>query len=464
MSTAATWVLPRLEKLLGSSRVRSDATTLADYEVDGKKPAAVLYPGSVEEVAAAIGFAAAEKLAVIPTGGRSKLRIGAPPSRYDLAIDLTQLNRVVAYDAGDLTVGVQPGVRFGELSRVLGEQKQIVPLSTAFSNVATIGGIVATNAVSPLRYAYGSARDFVLGIEIVTGDGVIAKSGGSVVKNVTGYDLHKLLIGSHGTLGVITRINFKTFPWPAAQQTFIATFADIEGALAYSRAIRQSPLEPRLVELLDGQASRLADLTAALDSRVVDSQRQHLPKEGWAAVVSVAGKSSVVERHAKDLAMFAEQAHAATFSVVDETVSGELLSNVREFVSRALKTYSGATVVRVNALPSAIRLLVTRLKDVSRRNAIVSACVIRAGGVIYYVLLPEDNAASRLAQAAKELMEAALGEKGSERPMIEWCPAGLKEKVNVWGPASEDLLLMIRVKKIFDPHGIMSPGRFAAGI
>lgn len=464
MSAAATWVLPRLENLLGSSKVISDSATLAKYEVEWKRPAAVLQPDSVEEVAAAIRFAAAEKIAVIPTGGRSKLRIGAPPSRYDLAVDLTQLNRVLAYDAGDLTVGVQPGIRFGELSRVLGEQKQVVPLSTAFSNVATIGGIVAANAISPLRYAYGSARDFVLGMEIVTGDGRIAKSGGSVVKNVTGYDLHKLLIGSYGTLGVITRINFKTFPWPAAQQTFHATFADIEGVLAYSRAIRQSPLEPRLVELLDARAWSLIGSRAADPG--TQPVRRPIPGEGWVAIVSVAGKPTVVERQAKELAMFAEQAQAAAFSLVDETARGELLSDIREFVAHVLRECADATILRVNALPLEIAGSVKRLNDVSARNAIRSACLVRAGGIIYYALLPENDSAatSGFAIAVKELMEAAANQKGSDRPMIEWCPTHLKAKVNVWGDAGEDLPLMRLVKKIFDPQGIMSPGRFAGGI
>jgi glycolate oxidase FAD binding subunit len=409
----------------------------------------------VEEVAVVIRFAAAEKLAVIPVGGRSKLRIGAPPARYDVALDLTELNRVVAYDAGDLTVGVQSGVRLASLSRLLGEQKQIVPLSTAFSKVATIGGIVAANSISPLRYAYGGARDFVLGMEIVTGDGMIAKTGGSVVKNVTGYDLHKLLIGSYGTLGVITRINFKTFPWPPMQQTFIATFADLEAALAYSRAIRQSPLEPRLVELLDREASR-----------VVDPGGRHLPAEGWSVVLSVAGKPPVVERHARDLAQFAEQARAAKFVSLAEEHRGELLSNVREYISRALEAHPASVVLRVNVLPSAISATLGRLNEVSRRHALASACLVRAGGIVYYSLCPNDDAnpIPRLAIAVKELMEAASSEKGSERPMIEWCPSELKAEIDVWGPANEDFQWMRGVKRVFDPCGIMSPGRFRGGI
>ena len=188
-------------------------------------PSAVVAPADAAQIAEILRFAVAEKLAVIPTGGCTKLGIGSPPARYDLALDLSRMNRVLAYDPHDLTLGVEPGVRIADLLRTLGEQKQFLPLAVPFAERATIGGIVAANSSSPLRHAYGAVRDFCLGMEFVTGEGAQAKSGGRVVKNVTGYDLHKLLIGSLGTLAVITRVNFRTFPMPQAQGTFVASFS-----------------------------------------------------------------------------------------------------------------------------------------------------------------------------------------------------------------------------------------------
>src|SRR6202011_2375012 len=110
---------------------------------------------------------------------------------------------------------------------------------------------------SPLRYAHGTARDFLLGVEFVTGEGVVSKSGGRVVKNVTGYDLHKLLIGSLGTLAVITRVNFRTFPLPPAQGTYVASFSESESAFGFCRAIAQSVLTPQILEVADPGAARL---------------------------------------------------------------------------------------------------------------------------------------------------------------------------------------------------------------
>ncbi len=166
-------------------------------------------------------------------GGCTKLGIGLPPSRYDIALDLSRMNRVLAYDPQDLTLGVEPGVRIEDLLRALAEKKQFLPLAVPFSDRATVGGIVAANSSSPLRHAYGGVRDFCLGMEFVTGEGVQAKSGGRVVKNVTGYDLHKLLIGSLGTLA---RHHAREFPH----------FSDATGAGDVRRVLSSAP-RPHLI-------------------------------------------------------------------------------------------------------------------------------------------------------------------------------------------------------------------------
>ena len=169
-------------------------------------------------------------MALVATGARTKLGIGYAPSRYDLALDMTRLNKVIAYDPGDLTLSVEAGVPLAKLAQVLAEHRQFLPLAVPFANRTTIGGLIASGVDSPLRQFYGTARDFLLGMEFVTGEGVAAKSGGRVVKNVTGYDIHKLMIGALGTLGVITRVNFKTFPMPLATRGFVARFPTAENA------------------------------------------------------------------------------------------------------------------------------------------------------------------------------------------------------------------------------------------
>ena len=196
----ATNVAARLEGVVGVARVNGSSESCAKFAVDGAVPSVVARPASSAEVVEIVRFAKSEKLALIPCGNRTKLGIGMPPARYDIAIDMTGLNQIAYYDPADLTLGVDAGMNLTELADALAQQKQFLPLAVPFFEECTVGGTIVSNIGSSLRSGYGSARDFLLGAEFVNGAGTLTKSGGRVVKNVTGYDLHKLLIGSLGTL------------------------------------------------------------------------------------------------------------------------------------------------------------------------------------------------------------------------------------------------------------------------
>src|SRR5467141_3225959 len=254
-----------LEATLGGSRVLSDPAALASYAVDEIIPSVVAIPSSPEQAAEIVRFAALENLALIPSGARTKLRIGTPPSRYDIALDMTALNQIAHYDPGDLTLSAGAGTPIAKLNATLLEHRQFLPLLVPCYSRSTIGGTIASGIDSPLCQFYGTARDFLIGAEFVSGSGAITRSGGRVVKNVTGYDLHKLLIGSLGTLAVITRLNFRTFPAPiTGSRGFVASFSNAEGALALRRAIAQSPLTPLTLDIVSpGLAQIFATQTPA---------------------------------------------------------------------------------------------------------------------------------------------------------------------------------------------------------
>ena len=165
-------------------------------------------------------------------------------------------------------------------SRRLAAKRQFLPLAPAFAERATLGGMIAASADSPLRHAYGSARDQLLGMEFVTGAGVAAKSGGRVVKNVTGYDIHQLLTGSLGTLAVITRLNFRTLPMPPQERMFVAAFAAREGALEFCRAIGKSQLQPRMVEAFNPAAARILQRGASATGPLVGGRRGSRARRG----------------------------------------------------------------------------------------------------------------------------------------------------------------------------------------
>jgi glycolate oxidase FAD binding subunit len=450
-----------LEGIVGAGHLLTRPAELDGYAVDGFEPAAAVLPGSADEVAEVVCFAAAEKLAVIPVGGRTKLGMGAPPGRYHVAMDLTRLDRVLAYDPGDLTLGVEAGIRFAELDKVLAAQRQFVPLAPPFIERATIGGILATNSSTPLRHAYGSARDYVLGMEFVTGEGTRAKSGGSVVKNVSGYDLHKLMIGALGTLGVITRVNFKTFPLPRAQTTFVASFAQAKEALGLCRTIAKSPLQPRLVEVVDPNAAGiLAGIGGGLPSA-------RWPLGQWSVVVAAAGDERVVERHGVDLSRMSQEAHALSFVALSDQEKQVLLARIREFPTHIADFTAAATLFRTSILPTHMAALVERARQVAEHNQLPVATLVRASGIVFCALVPptlDAETLARLAQAARELFHTIASAEINGRAVIERCPTELKQQVHVWGPARDDLTLMHRLKQAFDPQGILSPGRFMGGI
>src|SRR6266852_2192240 len=247
----------RLESLSGPSRISNGSAACACYAVDEVLPTAVAKPTSAEEVAEIVRFAALEKLALVPCGNRTKLAIGMPPSHYDLALDMTALNRIPHYDPGDLTVSAEAGIHLAKLNSALNEHKQFLPLLVPWYTLSTIGGTVASGIDSPLRQFYGTARDFLIGAEFVDGTGHLCKSGGRVVKNVAGYDLHKLLIGSLGTLAVIIRLNFRTFPSPVASRGFVASFPNPEGVLALRRAIANSSLTPLTLDIVSPELAQI---------------------------------------------------------------------------------------------------------------------------------------------------------------------------------------------------------------
>src|SRR6185295_5876810 len=189
----------------------------ATFDVDGVRPGYVCTPGSVDEVSEAIEAASQIVASVIPWGGGTRMTLGFPPRAGSLVLQTERLNEIVEYEPADLTVTVQAGMRLAALQARLGAEGQMLALDPAAADRATIGGLIAANASGPLRLVYGTARDLVIGTRVVNADGVISKAGGRVVKNVAGYDLNKLYVGSLGTVGVVVELSFKLHPLPQAQ-------------------------------------------------------------------------------------------------------------------------------------------------------------------------------------------------------------------------------------------------------
>jgi glycolate oxidase FAD binding subunit len=468
MTTSAPAAVSRLEGVIGASAVINAPDELVKYAICSRVPAVVLALNSAEEVVEIVKFAASERLAIVPCGARTKLSIGLPPQRYDIALDLTGLNRVVACDPGDLTLSVEPGVLLSTLEKTLAEHGQFLPLSAPFANRATIGGTIASGVDGPLRQFYGTARDFVLGMEFITGEGVAGKSGGRVVKNVTGYDLHKLMIGSLGTLGILTKINFRTFPAPQSVRGFVAHFSAAEDAAACRDKMAASVLRPLTFEIVSPGAAELFE-----SETVAEIERHPLPpglfsRSAWTVSAGFAGNAAVLDRCERDFRAIAESAGATNFATRSSDQGTDLapaFARKREFISIALQSSPACTIMKISLIPEHLEHALAAVKHAATDHSLPWAAIARGVGVIYAALLPksQDEHSLGCVTAATNRIHADAVHLGGHAT-IPWCPTEWKNVLNIWGPDRPDLALMKKLKSVFDPHGILAPGRFIGGI
>jgi glycolate dehydrogenase FAD-binding subunit len=324
-----------------------------------------------------------------------------------------------------------------------------------------VGGAVASGIDSVLRQQYGSARDFLIGAEFVDGTGRICKSGGRVVKNVTGYDLHKLLIGSLGTLCAITRLNFRTFPLAHASAGQLVSFASVEGALAFRRGLEAAGLPLSNLEVLSpGIAAILVAILRSAKSGVP----QGLEQGRWCVYASYEGDAAVVERISWELEKFAHDTDATNFEPLDKSTDESLGGMLRE-AFEWLRFASPAVLLLRIALPEFPVEMSARLSGILKANSLRGAMLLRARGVIYFLAqddTEEGAALDRLAKTARDVIRLVAEKQGHTTQLH--APLALKSRANMGAGVDEDTGLMRCVKQAFDPQGLFAPGRFWGGL
>src|SRR6516162_278862 len=243
----------------------------------------VVEAGSVEEVGGLVRQAAAQGQAVYPVGGRTMLDYGLPPTRPGLGIDLTKLDKIIDYPARDMTITVQAGITLAKLQETLATENQRLPIDVPRADQATLGGALATNASGPRRYGFGTLRDYVIGISVINDEGQEIKAGGRVVKNVAGYDLCKLFVGSLGTLGIITQVTLKLKPRPE-EHALLTLGCGAEAVGPLLDGLYRSRTRPVCLELLNAAAARQVGMAAGAE----------LPDAPWVIVVGFEGNREAV--------------------------------------------------------------------------------------------------------------------------------------------------------------------------
>lgn len=365
-----------------------------------------IVPSSPEELAQCLADANSRGQRITLIGNSTKERMAGPIAPSDVTISSAALNKVLEYEPRDLTISVGAGISYCELSRVLAEHRQMIPLDPPFYDRATMGGIVAANTSGPRRRLYGSARDMVIGMTFATLEGKLVRTGGMVVKNVAGLDISKLMIGSFGTLAAISTLNFRLYPMPEVTRTFVQEFERIADVMAARDEVLKSRLQPAAIDIV-----KLA--------------------EGYRLALQAAGSPAVLDRYSRDL---------TRMRVVKEPDEEVLWRNIRESTPQFLRAHSAGAVVRVSCL----------LSDVGRvLEALPSQAIARAGSGVCYGYFEQ----------AADVRHASVGTS-----VVEFAPQNFRENgglqnANLWPQPGNDFEMMKRIKAMFDPQGLLNRGR-----
>jgi glycolate oxidase FAD binding subunit len=376
-----------------------------------------LAPTTAAELAEALRDAAARGRTIALAGNSSKRRMAGPIEPADTAIATSALRRVIEYEPRDLTIGVEAGLPWSELTRILAANRQMIPLDPPFGDRATVGGVMASNSSGPRRLLYGTARDLVIGMRFATLEGKLVQSGGMVVKNVAGLDMAKLMIGSFGTLAAIAVVNFKLQPAPETERSFLLPFDSLPDALAACNQILGSVLQPAAIDLLNPAAG------AAFGPRA------------WLLGVRAGGSATSVDRYHHELA------HIAGRLAVESRCPGTLWQDVENLTPRFLDRHADGAVVRASCTLKELEGVLASFEG---------PALARAGsGVCYGYFEHSDAAASWLSGAAGRGWKA----------VIEFAPEERKHTLELWPSPGGDLEIMRRVKNLFDPANLLNRGR-----
>ena len=400
--------------------------------IAGVVPRDVVTPRTIDDLVDAVRALHADRKPFAFVGGGTELDLGNAPRALDTVVRTTALDRVLEYAPEDQTITVEAGMTLAELDRLLGEHRQMLPIDAVDRERATIGGVIATNAFGRRRQRYGTMKDAIVGVGIVRPDGVRARGGGKVVKNVAGFDLPKLMVGSLGTLGAIVTATVRVHPVPETTRAALLRFDAGDGVAAAARALIAQRLEPESVALYNYAA---LVVTFAGTRGGVDAQ-----------IAALLG----------DIARKAGCADAAELTPLEREAYDQRERAVRR---------DGAWRARISAPPAF---------PVATLGSFVAASPL-AVPVAYPLLgialhahandasAPGDTGPGWDVTALRAHVERET--RGTGAVVLHALPVSARASLDVWPPPRPAVLRTMRALKAnFDPHGLCNPGRFAGGI
>lgn len=454
-------IISALRAIVGEKNCLDRQEALVAYSYDATPmqqalPDVVVMPASTEEVQQVMKLAARHKIPVVTRGAGSNLCGGTVPVSGGIVLTLHRMNRILEIDEQNLTITVQPGVRTVDIHQAVESRGLFYPPDPGSMVISTIGGNIALNSGGLRGLKYGTTKDYVLGLEAVLPNGEVIRTGGKLMKDVAGYDLTKLLVGSEGTLAIITQAILKLIPKPATQRVMLAMYADMEQAARSVSDIIANRIIPGTLEFLDQGTIRVVE----------DFKQIGLPTD-VAAILLIGqdGEAEIVDRDMEKIAAICQKNQAVQVKLATTPEEAEEVMTARRSALAALSRMRPTTILEDATVPRAqIAPMVAAIQEISRRFDLHICTFGHAGdGNLHPTCMTDarnheeiervEEAFAEIFAAAIELGGTITGEHGVgivKAPYLEW-------KVGAAG-----IEVMKGIKKAFDPDNLLNPGKMFA--
>lgn len=447
-----------LRDAVGREWIRTDAGSRETYGQDAlgqvHPPDLVVLPAGVQQVAAVVRLCAAHRVPIVVRGAGTGYTGGSVPTQGGVLLSMERMNRILEIDELNLLAVVEPNVITGDLQRAVEARGLFYPPDPASLEHSALGGNVAESAGGPRAFKYGTTRRYVLALEVVLPTGEVVHTGSKAVKNVVGYDLTQLLVGSEGTLAIVTQITLRLVPKPPAQATLLGLFAGVDAAVDAVSALIRLRAVPAAIELVD--ADSLDAVHEYLGQTVV-------PREAKAAlVVEVDGSASAVVDEIDRVAQGCAEAGAVGIVRAETSSEREQIWSLRRQLSLALRATGRLKINHDVVVPRGrVPQLFAAVAEIKRQYALRIACFGHAGdGNIHVNIMVDRNDPAELArarQAERTLFERVVALEGSITG--EHGIGFSKAKYLGIELSDAEIALMKRIKRAFDPNGILNPGK-----
>jgi glycolate oxidase len=449
--------IQEIESIVKTGRVLTDESDRFSYSFDGSfgtfLPDVVIQTKSTEELVSLVKFANREKVPIYPRGQATSLSGGPLPVKGGMVLDLSVMNELLEIHEEDLVAIVSPGVLTSNIHKAAEQKGFMYPPDPSSSHVSTIGGNLAENSGGPRGLKYGVTKDYVIGLEVITPEGELIKTGGSTVKNVTGYDLTKLIVGSEGTLGIITKAVLRLIPKPQATATIMVIFDNLVDAGSAISKILSAGIFPSKMELMD-QASIVA---------VEQFEPLGLPVDAAALIlIEMDGHPLALQEEVAQAAELCRAVGARDVRIPKDKVEEAELWRARKLVSPAIVRIKPTKISEDATVPrSKIPEMCERLQEIRDKYGVHLVIFGHAGdGNLHPNIIcdkTDQEEMSRVELAVAEIFKAAieLGGTLSGEHGIGIMKAPFMEME--LGAAGLDM--MKRIKEVWDPNNIMNPGK-----